>query len=93
MDFTTIRIPWQYALALIPTMRGRQFSIASGGDLKQYEDGATRVQLLVAIADPPSPIIKYRRRYGVCTRYITTLQKGQQITIGIQQGYLDVKPK
>lgn len=92
MDFTTIRIPWEYALSLIPIMRGRQFSIASGGALKQDEDGRTRVQLLIAIVDPPSPIIKWRRRYGVCTRYVTCLQEHQQINISIQPGYLDVQP-
>nr|OQO30214.1 hypothetical protein B0A51_01362 [Rachicladosporium sp. CCFEE 5018] len=92
MDFTTIKIPWQYVLSVLPIMRGRQFSIASGGKYMHDRRGRTRVQLLVAIADPPSPIIKYRRRYGVCTRYITTLQAGQQINIGMQQGYLDVKP-
>jgi sulfite reductase alpha subunit-like flavoprotein len=92
MDFTTIQIPWQYALSALPLMRGRQFSIASGGDSKQDAKGRTRVQLLVAIADPPSPIIKWRRRYGVCTRYIITLQPGQKINIGMQQGYLDAQP-
>lgn len=92
MDFTTIQIPWQYALSALPLMRGRQFSIASGGDLKQDAEGRTRVQLLVAIADPPSPIIKWRRRYGVCTRYMVTLKPGQKINIGMQQGYLDAQP-
>jgi len=92
MDFTTIQIPWQYTLSALPLMRGRQFSIASGGHLKQDAEGRTRVQLLVAIADPPSPIIKWRRRYGVCTRYMLTLRPGQKINIGMQQGYLDVRP-
>ena len=92
MDFTTIQIPWQYALSALPLMRGRQFSIASGGDLKQDTEGRTRVQLLVAIADPPSPIIKWRRRYGVCTRYMITLQPGQKLNVGMQQGYLDARP-
>lgn len=93
MDFTTVQIPWQYALSALPLMRGRQFSIASGGDLKQDTEGRTRVQLLVAIADPPSPIIKWRRRYGVCTRYIVTLKPGQKINIGMQQGYLDAQSR
>lgn len=92
MDFTTIKIPWQYALSVLPMMKGRQFSIASGGHLKQDASGGTKVELLIAIADPPSPIIKWRRRYGVCTRYITTLKAGEQISIGLQQGYLDVQP-
>ncbi|KAF2218716.1 hypothetical protein BDZ85DRAFT_207516 [Elsinoe ampelina] len=51
------------------------------------------VQLLVAIANPPNPIIKYRKRHGVCTRYIATLRPGQQLSISMQAGYLGVKPK
>lgn len=91
-DFTTVRIPWQYAISVIPITRGRQFSIASGGDNTLDAHGRTKIELLVAIANPPSPIIKYRRRHGVCTRYIATLKAGQQITLGLQQGYLDVQP-
>ena len=90
-DFPSIKIPWQYALTILPIMRGRQFSIASGGELKQTSSGQTQVQLLVAIANPPNPIIKYRKRYGVCTRYIASLQAGQKLNIGLQPGYLDVK--
>ena len=96
MDFTTIKIPWQHALYFLPQMKGRQFSIASGGNLSHYSIDSkekTRIQLLVAIVDPPSPIIKWRRRYGVCTRYMTTLHPGQQINVGLQQGYLDVRPE
>lgn len=89
MDFTLVKLPWQYALTLLPIMRGRQFSIASGGMLKHAEDGGTKIQLLVAIVDPPSPIIKWRRRYGVCTRYIASLQAGQDLAIGLHPGYLN----
>lgn len=92
-DFPSIKIPWQYALSILPTMRGRQFSIASGGALKQTPSGKGQIQLLVAIANPPNPIIKYRKRYGVCTRYIATLQAGQKLTIGLQPGYLNVTPE
>lgn len=92
MDFTSVKIPWRYALHVLPVMRGRQFSIASGGSLTKTASGSTRVQLLVAIVDPPSPIIKLRRRYGICTRYIASLQPGQNICVGMQQGYLDVQP-
>ncbi|CAK4032434.1 NADPH-dependent diflavin oxidoreductase 1 [Lecanosticta acicola] len=92
MDFTLVKIPWQYALTALPLIRGRQFSIASGGALRTDDSGRTRIQLLIAIVDPPSPIIKWRRRYGVCTRYVTALKDQQQINIGIEAGYLDVQP-
>ncbi|KAK4898354.1 NAPDH-dependent diflavin reductase [Elasticomyces elasticus] len=92
MDFTMLKIPFEYVLTVLPMIKGRQFSIASGGAQRLDAGGSSRrVELLVAIADPPSPIIKYRRRYGVCTRYVSSLQPGQQITIGLQPGYLDVK--
>ena len=32
-DFHTVRIPVEYAAAVLPLLRGRQFSIASGGEL------------------------------------------------------------
>ena len=92
-DFTAVKIPWQYALAILPLMKGRQFSIASGGHLTKDERGRTRVQLLVAIANPPSPIIKLRRRFGVCTRYLASLEAGQEISIGMLPGYLDVRER
>ncbi|KAK8202172.1 NAPDH-dependent diflavin reductase [Zalaria obscura] len=63
-DFTSIKIPWQYVLSTIPMMRGRQFSIASGGELKldsQLGASNTKVELLVAIANPPNPIINCSR--------------------------------
>ncbi|KAK1820186.1 NAPDH-dependent diflavin reductase [Friedmanniomyces endolithicus] len=93
-DFTTLRIPYQYALTTLPIIKGRQFSIASGGALKHPSQGhgQTKLELLVAIANPPSPIIKYRRRHGVCTRYIASLLPNQPITISLQPGYLDVSP-
>ena len=93
-DFTHVRLPWQYALTTLPLMRGRQFSIASAHALDA--ERCTKIELLVAIADPPSPIIKYRRRHGVCTRYVASLapdpDRPINLTIGLQQGYLDVKP-
>jgi len=92
MDFTQVQVPWQYALSTLPIMRGRQFSIASGGSQTRDETGRTKAELLIAIADPPSPIIKYRRRYGVCTRYISSLVAGQRLNVGLQQGYLNVQP-
>lgn len=33
-DFPSVRLPWQKICSVIPMMRGRQFSIASGGPLK-----------------------------------------------------------
>lgn len=35
-DFPGVKIPWQKVCTVVPRMRGRQFSIASGGDLKSF---------------------------------------------------------
>lgn len=90
-EFTTLTIPWQKICSIIPFMRGRQFSIASGGTLKMHispEDGKsrTRVQLLIAIVKYKT-VIK-RIRQGVCTRYITSLAPGTLITTTLQKGAL-----
>lgn len=107
-EFETVKIPWNRALSILPAMRGRQFSIASGGALKHaspvggelsdIENGSgagfeqfTRVELLVAI-------VKYRTvirriRQGVCTRYITTLRPGQEITVTLHCGGLRTSPE
>jgi sulfite reductase alpha subunit-like flavoprotein len=99
MDFTTLKLPWQYILTTLPLLRGRQFSIASGGALKHdptttttEEGGKSRVELLVAIVKPPSPIIKYRPRYGVATRYMATWEAGMTIPMGLHPGYLATSP-
>jgi sulfite reductase alpha subunit-like flavoprotein len=89
-DFSSIRLPWQKICSIIPLIRGRQFSIASGGELKSSAtlDKATRVDLLVAI-------VKYRTimkrvRHGVATRYIAGLKPGQEITVTLQKGGLNI---
>lgn len=33
-EFDTVKLPWQWVCAILPALRGRQFSIASGGRLK-----------------------------------------------------------
>jgi sulfite reductase alpha subunit-like flavoprotein len=94
-EFTSVKIPWQKVCSIIPIMRGRQFSIASGGDLKlnaqlnSDSDKPTTVELLIAIVKYRT-IIK-RIRQGVCTRYIATLAPGRQITVTLQKGGLNLK--
>ena len=94
-EFTSVNLPWEQICSIIPAMRGRQVSIASGGALKQYPQSAgnmsprTKVELLVAI-------VKYRTvikriRQGVCTRYVASLQPGQQIIVTMQKGGLHPK--
>lgn len=116
-EFESVHIPWQRVCSIIPFMRGRQFSIASGGRLKTVEYALTklsatrnsqeaapikelrgkgsgsqkyhaRFELLIAIVKYRT-IIK-RIRQGVCTRYIASLQPGQQLSITLQKGGLGI---
>jgi sulfite reductase alpha subunit-like flavoprotein len=86
-DFTSVKLPWQSICDIIPLIRGRKFSIASGGTFKFRESididlEETHIELLIAI-------VKYRTiirriRHGLATRYIANLQPGQIIQITLQ---------
>ncbi|EFR00663.1 hypothetical protein MGYG_09023 [Nannizzia gypsea CBS 118893] len=85
-EFDTVKIPWQSACSVLPVLRGRQFSLASGGKLKSSTDGGTRFELLVAIVKYQT-VIK-RIRQGVCTRYLAALQPGSTLKVQVQKGGL-----
>ena len=87
-EFESVKIPWQWAANVLPKLRGRQFSIASGGQLKATEEGNARFDLLVAIVKYKTVIKKIRE--GVCTRYLATLPVGAEIRVGLQKGGLVV---
>lgn len=79
-EFSSVKIPWQDAAALFPKIRGRQFSIASGGVLKQHHDeGYIRLELLIAIVKYKTVLKKVRQ--GLCSRYIASLQPGTTINV------------
>ena len=85
-EFESVKIPWQWAANVLPKLRGRQFSIASGGELKATQEGNARFDLLVAIVKYKTVIKKIRE--GVCTRYLATLPVGTEIRVGLQKGGL-----
>ncbi|KAI9772685.1 MAG: NAPDH-dependent diflavin reductase [Geoglossum simile] len=92
-EFSSVRIPWQWVAIVVPTLRGRQFSIASGGALKSppTRDEAMsgcRVELLVAIVKYRTVIKKIRQ--GVCTRYIASLPVGTDLAVVVQKGGLNM---
>lgn len=81
-EFDTVQIPWQEAPNIFPTLRPRQFSIASGGDLKNTAGGQTKFELLIAI-------VKYRTvikriREGVCTKYLAQLPVGTKLEVSLK---------
>ncbi|MCJ1286506.1 NAPDH-dependent diflavin reductase [Xylographa opegraphella] len=87
-EFDTVKIPWQWAAVAFPKLRGRQFSIASGGELKYGENGATRFELLVAIVKYKTVIKKVRQ--GICTRYLAGLLPGTSLRVSLQRGDLGI---
>ena len=87
-EFESVKIPWQWAANILPELRGRQFSIASGGQLKQSPDGSARFELLVAIVKYKTVIKKIRE--GVCTRYLAHLPTGTKLRVGLQKGGLAI---
>lgn len=101
-EFTSVKISWQWIAHVLPFMRSRQFSIASGGALRRGgsrsifsvspasssndDSNKTRFELLVAIVKYKT-VIK-RIREGVCTRYIAALQPGQRLNVTLHKGSL-----
>ena len=85
-EFESVKIPWKWVAHVIPELRGRQFSIASGGHLKTTLDGSARFELLVAIVKYKTVIRKIRE--GVCTKYLAGLRPGDQLMVSLQKGGL-----
>ena len=86
-EFDTVKIPWQWAANVLPELRGRQFSIASGGHLKG-DGSSTRFELLVAIVKYKTVIKKIRE--GTCTRYLADLPVGASLQVTLQEGGLGI---
>jgi sulfite reductase alpha subunit-like flavoprotein len=87
-EFESVKIPWQRVCSIIPTLRGRQFSIASAMNPTAETDGNTKIELLIAIVKYKT-VIK-RIRQGVATRYIASFTPGQEITVTLSRGGLGV---
>ncbi|OKL57796.1 NADPH-dependent diflavin oxidoreductase 1 [Talaromyces atroroseus] len=88
-DFDTVKIPWQHAASVLPVIRGRQFSIASGGELKRIpnQTNGTKFELLIAIVKYKTILKKIRE--GVCTRYLSVLRPGSTLKVQLQRGGLN----
>ncbi|KAL8792487.1 MAG: hypothetical protein Q9195_004943 [Heterodermia aff. obscurata] len=87
-EFDTVKIPWQWVASVLPELRGRQFSISGGGQLKTDARRQARFELLVAIVRYKTVLKKIRE--GVCTRYLATLPEGSSLDVALQKGSLGV---
>ncbi|KAG4301373.1 hypothetical protein PCK1_002299 [Pneumocystis canis] len=80
-DFSPLNIPLDYIFDIFPIMCGRKFSIASS-----LKVNPGQIHLCIAIVKYKTILRKFR--YGVCTRWISTLPKGAEIEIGFSSGIL-----
>lgn len=89
-EFESVRIPWQWVTTVLPILKGRQFSIASGGALKEPKEGAdgSRFELLVAMVKYRTVIKKVRE--GVCSRYLASLEPGTRLNVLLRRGGLNI---
>lgn len=80
-EFTSVRLPAERALDIFPLIRGRDFSIANGGDSLTHPSNphATRVELLVALVKYRTVLRKPRR--GLCSRYLEALPAGTALRV------------
>ena len=88
-EFDTVKIPHKWAASIFPLIRGRQFSIASGGKLRFGPRDDTRIQLLVAIVKYRTVIKKLRQ--GLCTRYLAELKQGARMDIALSKSGMRVR--
>ncbi|RYP18766.1 hypothetical protein DL767_009766 [Monosporascus sp. MG133] len=81
-DFPSVKIPYQEIPSIFPVIRGREYSIASGGDLlKEKGTDDLRAELLVALVKYKTVLRKTRQ--GLCSRYIASLKPDTTINIMI----------
>lgn len=89
-DFPSVKLPWQWTCTIFPVIRGRQFSISSGGEKRtSSEKGFVQVQLLVAIVKYRTVLKKIRQ--GLCSRYIASLTAGTTINVTLSSNDSFVK--
>lgn len=83
-DFPSVRIPYQWTPAIFPIIRGREYSIASGGRLVKEPDGSiARIDLLVALVKYKTVLRKTRQ--GLASRYIQTLTPGTPLNVRVEK--------
>ncbi|EFP80952.1 uncharacterized protein PGTG_07204 [Puccinia graminis f. sp. tritici CRL 75-36-700-3] len=80
-EFKSATIPLDYIHDVFPQIRPRQFSIASSPKLFPNQ-----IQLLVAVVNYKTRLSVPRK--GLCTSYLSKLEIGTRIHIGISGGYV-----
>lgn len=83
-DFPSVKIPWKYATTFFPVIRGRAYSIASGGQMARYMPNRNFIRFQIIVA-----LVKYRTvlkkvRQGLCSRYLASLPEGTNMHVKFQ---------
>ncbi|KAH8894078.1 riboflavin synthase domain-like protein [Thozetella sp. PMI_491] len=80
-DFPSVRVPWERILDLFPVIRGREFSIANGGNQMHENDNiaVTSIHIIAAIVEYKTIIRKPRQ--GLCSRYLKSLAENTLIAV------------
>ncbi|KAF7530448.1 hypothetical protein G7054_g9575 [Neopestalotiopsis clavispora] len=85
-DFSSLKLSYQHIPSIFPLIRGREYSIASAGQLSQSGDEASRdyhVELLIALVKYKTVLRKTRR--GLCSRYVESLLPGSHINVTLNR--------
>lgn len=72
-EFSSVKVPPERALDTFPMIRGREFSIANGGD------GLQRIEIVAALVRYRTLLRKERR--GLCSQYIEGLTPGTRLPV------------
>ncbi|KAI0965645.1 hypothetical protein F4678DRAFT_452086 [Xylaria arbuscula] len=83
-DFPSVRIPYQHVPSVFPVIRGREYSIASGGVLMRDEMDTKNTMLELAVALVKYKTVLRKTRQGLCSRYIASLRPGTQLAITVE---------
>lgn len=78
-DFMSLKLPWEFALDFLPTIKPRYFSISSGPN-------CSSIELTVAIVRYKTILRKIRK--GLCTDFIAKLSPGDQFRYKVQNNHL-----
>ncbi|KAK8051242.1 flavodoxin [Apiospora rasikravindrae] len=81
-EFSSVKVPYQWVPSIFPLIRGREYSIASGGSRLPVEGtNMIRVELLIALVKYKTVLRKTRQ--GLASRYIESLSSGDVMRIRI----------
>ncbi|KAI0541213.1 hypothetical protein GGR58DRAFT_457301 [Xylaria digitata] len=83
-DFKSVRIPYQHVPSVFPVIRGREYSIASGGLLTDDNRHPNDTILDLTVALVKYKTVLRKTRQGLCSRYVASLQPGTVINVGFR---------